>query len=314
MNYIKRKHKSINQVRMFTNKTILYDYLLDNQINVLLISEDKLQDDIEHDKIEHMCVLSEKNFVSESNYDETNVIYKFQSAEYIIKELFDLYPEISSKTNKCFSDFKVISVFSIDESFARDNFSFNLANQYATKNKTLLIDLNLLHGRYQLDQLNSKKNLSEFLYFLKSDIPNLLVKMNIQVQKFANFDYLKGVSFGPDLYDITFEDLKLWLRELQSSNYEIVIFNIGCYMEATLELFRQSDDLLLVGRQSPWNSNLYENLIEQLNWTGYEDLVNKIRVIKIQKELVDIVNEYELNDIFSKQWGDLAKNYARDNK
>ncbi len=299
---------------MFTNKAILYDYLLDNHINVLLVSEDKLEDDIDHDSIGHMCILSERNFVSETYFDKKQVIYKFQSAEYIISELFSLYPDINIKTNNHYNNLKIISIFSLDEGLSRDKFSFNLANQYGDSNKTLLIDLNLIHGYYQLEQLNSNKNLSEFIYFLKSGIPNVLIKMNMQVQKLSNFDYLKGVSFGPDLYDLSFEDFEFWLKELQSSDYEIVIFNIGCYMEGTLEIFRQSNDLLLISKQSPWDSGLYNNFKEQLIWTDYEDIINKLTVVEIQKEFLDMVKEYEFSDIFSKQWGDLAEKYARYNK
>lgn len=311
MNYIKRKHKSINQIRIFTNKSILYDFLLDNKMDVLLISEDKLQEDIEHDNVGNMCVISEGKYIAESNNsDKKQVIYKFQSAEQIVNELFNYYPILNVKNNNSVSNSKFISIFSLNDSFAKDNFSFNLANQYGIAKKVLLIDLNLLHGRYQLSNLDPMKNLSEFLYFLKSRTPNLFAKMNLQIQKLGNFDYIKGVMFGPDLFDLTFEDLEIWVKELHKSNYDIIIFNIGSYMATTLELFRKSDEIFLVTKDNPWSINLYNNLIEQLNWTGNEDIIKKLERVEIQKGLTDIINEDQMNNVFTDQWGEWAQFYA----
>lgn len=313
MNYIKRKQKNINQVRIFTNKTILYDFLLDNKINVLLISEDKLQDDIEHDNIDHMCILSEGNVISENNNYNQEIIYKYQAVDQIIRELFDFYPELSVRNTNNYNKLKIISIFSLNEKFAKDSFSYNLANQFAIEKKTLLVNLNLIHGRDQYPDLNSDKNLSEFLYFLKSTTPNMLLKMNDYIQKIDNFDYLMGVKFGPDLYDLTSEDLEFWLKELQTSSYEAVIFNIGCYMESILELFRRSNEIFLISSKGSWDSSLYDNFIDQLTWTGFEDVNNKLKVIEIQKELTDIRDEYDINGIFTDKWGDLVSQYARDN-
>ncbi len=311
MNYIKRNHKSINQVRIFTNKAILYDYLLENHIDVLLISEDKLPEDIEHDNIERMCILSEGNYLLENHNNDKKTIYKFQSAEQIINELFLCFPNLKAKNNNS-KKIKVISVFSLNDGFDKDNFSFNIANQYGITKKVLLVDLNILHGRYQLLNLDSKKNLSEFLYFLKFKTPNILLKMDLQVQRLENFDYLNGVMFGPDLYDLTIKDLEYWIEELEKSTYDTIIFNAGCFMEATLELIRKSNRAFLITKTSPWINNLYMNLVEQLKWTGYEDLIDKIEKVKIKRDYTDEICEEEINNIFTDHWGELTKFYARD--
>lgn len=314
MNYIKRKHKNINQVRIFTNKNILYNFLRDRQINVLLVSEDKLIEGVEDENIEEICVLSEGNYLLEDNEEKKNIIYKFQSGEQILMKLYEFYPELNNNTNnKNSNKSKIISVFSFDESFAKDNFSFNLANQYGIIKKTLLIDFNLFHGMYQLQDLKSEKNLSEFLYFLKSRVPNILLKMTMETQRLGSFDYLKGVTFGPDLYDLTSSDIEFWLKELDTSDYEVIIFNIGFYMQTMLDLFRKSDDLYFITNESPWSQSLYNNLEEQLTWVGYEDIINELKVIEVGRGLIEKNKELQTNNIFNEEWGDLARLYAGDN-
>lgn len=309
MNYIKSKYKSINQVRIFTNKTILYDFLLENQIDVLLISEDKLQEDIYHDNINNICILSEGSYISEG-LDKNKTIYKFQSARQIVNELFNYFPNLNAKRNNQYSKSKIISIFSLNDTFSKDKFSFNLANQFGISNKVLLIDLNLLHGGYHCSNLDTNKNLSEFLYFLKSRHSNILLKMNMQIQRLGNFDFMKGVMFGPDLYDISNKDLEFWIEELQKSDYDTIIFNIGCFTQTSLELFRSSIKVYLLNKPCPWNEGLYHNLVEQLNWTGYEDIINRIERVEVSKNLTEVNNEIEVNNIFTDQWGGLAKKYA----
>lgn len=309
MGYIKRRHKTIKQVRIFTNKTILYDYLSDNHIDVLLISEDKLDEGVEHDNIEHICILSEKTYVSEDDSDK--VIYKFQSAEQIIMDLFNFFPELGLNNNSHYSSkIKVITIFSLNENFAKDNFSINLANQYGRREKTLFIDLNLLHVKGQFPNLKSDKNLSEFLYYLKVQTPNILARMKEQIQVISNFDYLYGVNFALDLYDLTSKDLEAWMRELKTSDYEVVIFNVGCFFSTTLELFRKSNQLLMIRKNNVWEQSLYDNLKEQLSWTGYEDVIEKIREVNIANEISESIYEEETSYVFTKKWGDIVESYA----
>lgn len=309
MGYIKRRHKTIKKIRIFTNKTILYDYLLDNHIDVLLISEDKLDEGIEHNNIGHICILSEETYVSEDS--DEKIIYKFQSAEQIIIDLFEFFPELGDSNNFCYSNkVKFITIFSLNENFTKDNFALNLANHYGTKKKTLFIDFNLLHVKGILPNVESDKNLSEFLYYLKVQTPNILAKMIEQIQVLNNFDYLHGVTFGLDLYDLTEKDLEMWMRKLKASDYEVVIFNVGCFFSTTLELFRKSNELFLISRNNVWEHSLYDNLKEQLIWTGYEDVIDMIKVVNIANEAPETVYEQENNYVFTKRWGDIVESYA----
>ncbi len=43
-------------------------------------------------------------------------------------------------------------------------------------------------------------------------------------------DYIQGVTFGFDLYDLTTEDIVLWIKELRKCiECEIVIFDVGSF-------------------------------------------------------------------------------------
>lgn len=309
MSYIKRKHKRITQVRVFTNKTILLEYLDNNQITILLLSEDKMDEDMNHNNIKHRCILSEEGIDEVST--QIPIINKYQSVEQIVERLFTYYPELSIKSvSSPLNNSKIITVFSLKNDYGKDNFSLNLANQYGLIKKTLFINFNLLHGGNHSFSQQSNKNLSEFLYFLKQQHPNLLLKMKEQIIKKGNFDYLQGVKFGPDLFELTLQELDNWIKELNSSEYEVIIFNVGCFYNTILELFRKSNRLLFITGEDIWDISIFDNYKEQLLWAGFEDVLEKIQIITLQKELIKSLYTYDMDQVFSDEWGEFVQRYV----
>lgn len=286
MEYIKRKQKKLSQVRVFTNSDSLVEYSEQNPIQILLINESIPIDEIKQDNIKNICLLSEDNDSAENGTHP--VIYKFQSAEIVIKELFSYYPlqENQGRTkNPLERNVEIINVFSICSDINRQIFSFSLANQYAALKKTLYINLGIFQVLATLLRCKAEKGLSDFIYFLKQNNPNIINKMNGIITKQNDLDYMEGVSFGPDLYELTSEDMTRWISEMVlNTDYEVIIFDVGSYFQAILELFRNSNKLLLLVGNNSWDQIGYNNFKDQLNWSGYEDILEKISLVPISDE------------------------------
>jgi hypothetical protein len=298
MEYMKRKQKKLSQVRVFTNSDSLREYSEQNLIQILLINENIPIEEIKLDNIKHICLLSEENYSSEIGIYP--VIYKFQSAEVVMKELFNYYPlqEIQGRA-KIFFERKVeiINVFSLGMDISRQFFSLSLANQYAVSKKTLYINLDIFQVLSVFLGHKADKGLSDFIYFLKQDNPNIINKMNSIITKKNCLDYMEGVSFGPDLYELTTEDINRWLKEMMmNTDYEVIIFDVGCYFQPILELFRNSSRLLLLLGDNNWEQAKYNNFIEQLNWSGHEDVLEKINIVPISDEESLKVHNISLNN------------------
>ncbi len=285
MDYIKRKQKKLT-VRVFTNPDSLREYSEQNPIQILLINENMPVEEIRQDNIENICILSEDNDSSEKTDYPT--IYKFQSAENLMKELFSYYPplEVQKRSiNSLEYTTEIISVFSICEGAGRSVFSFSLAKQYAALKKTLYVNLDIIQVLPEFLGHKADKDLSEFIYFLKQNPTDLISKMNSIILKRNNLDYIEGVSFGPDLHELTADDINLWLREIiRNTDYEAVVFDVGCFFHAMLELFRNTGKLLLLLGENSWEQARYNNFINQLDWAGYEDITEKITAVPLPAE------------------------------
>lgn len=287
--YIKRKQKRSVQVRVFTNHESLSEYAKQNPVEILLINESLPVEEIKQDNIKNICILTENTYSSENSVYP--VIYKYQSAEIILKEMFGYfsYKDMQDRLKNSFEEKgRLISVFSAGEDAARQLFAFSLANQYSLSKNTLYINVNTLQVLSGLSGFKADKGLSEFIYYLKQNNPNLIHKMNDSITKRNNLDYMEGVSFGPDLYELTAEDINRWLSILiQYTEYEVIIFDVGCYFQAGLELFRKSSQILFWLGNCNWEQLQFDDFKEQMKWSGNEEILEKTIVVPVSDEVTD---------------------------
>jgi hypothetical protein len=241
-------------------------------------------EEIKKDTIKNLCLLTESAYSSgeDSRYP---VIYKYQSAENIIKEIFSFFPltknpekaNIYSESNK-----KIVCVCSLGEEVLRQLFSYSLAKQYSTIKKTLFINFNVLQVITRLCGYSTENDMSEFIYYLKQNNPNLINKMKDSIINRGLMDYMEGVSFGPDLFELTEEDIAVWLKILMlDTDYEIILFDVGCYFQAALELLRNSSQVLWLREDGDWEQLKYDTFHEQLEWSGNKEILQNITVVPL---------------------------------
>ncbi len=317
MDYIKRKKKKISQVRVFTNHNSLKEYLEHNKINILLLDEKIPPHEVEHENIKNICILSEGSYIREGS--TCTVIYKYQSAELIIQEVFSYFAaeiQAGRPLEKTWHKAKLISVFSVRREKGQSMIALSLAASYARNKKTLYINLDIFQAFSEIQKQNTEKGLSEFIYYLKQNHPNLMNKMNELITRFDQFDYIQGVNFGPDLYELTTDDMTLWMNELRNNNeYEVIIFDVGTFFQATLELFCESNELLLILGDNDWEQSRYHNFKNQLLWVGFEEVLQKIRIITYPQEQPTLKSFSDTsNDYCNRELLDLIAPYVEDER
>lgn len=286
MDYIKRKQVKPLQVRVFTNSSRLKEFAGQNPVHILLINENLPVEELKQDAIKNICLLAENAYSSGDN--RYPVIYKYQSAESILKELFSHFPLTKNPertNNYTEGNKKLICVCSLGEEVLRQLFSYSLAKQYSTLRKTLYINFNVLQVISGLSGDRTEKDLSEFIYYLKQNNPNLINKMTDSIVIKDTLNYMEGVSFGPDLFELTEEDIAEWLKALMSdTEYEVILFDVGCYFQAALELLRNSSQVLWLRGDSDWEQLKYDAFHEQLEWSGNREILHKITVVPVSNE------------------------------
>ncbi|BCJ92473.1 hypothetical protein acsn021_00420 [Anaerocolumna cellulosilytica] len=302
MDYLKKKYKFLAQSRVFTNLESLKEYLKEGSIHILLLGEE-VKEDIIQENAKYICLLSEGNFLNENEQSDTSrypTIYKFQSAEKILEELFSYFPldRLQGKPQALIQEKELIGVFSRDTGISLQGFALSLAQEYSKSKKTLYITLSEIQALEELMSGENKSGLSEVIYYLKQNPSNLLQKVNSVIKHMNTLDIIPGAAFGPDVYELSGEDIMLLLDTLNRSDYEVIVIEASSLTLSNLGLLRECSKVFLLEADNCFSEASQEILSKQLTWAGWGDIVDKFQVIRLGAEEQLRILEY-LGQAFS---------------
>lgn len=291
IDYIKVKHKNI-KAHMFTNLESLKEYIESHIIDFILLGE---RVELEKEGIYYtgqVCYLTSerKEVTMEATEKDITypIIFKYQSADKIIKEAMScLALKKETILTKPSTDIKFIAVYSMDCKNQQSITSYQIAREYSKTQKVLYISL---QGNSPLTELLSLKNenhLSQVIYYIKQKHPQLKEKIQAFLYYLDELPILQGIFFEPDIYEITEEDIKLWISQMSMwMEYEIILFCVGSLTKGMLTLLTCSDEIIFVQGKGEAEKKQWERFYRQLIFAGYEELTRRTRVIEARQDTI----------------------------
>lgn len=291
--YLSQKENLMMDVRLFTNAASLIHFLYNHKVEVLLVGENDQEQIAEcRQNIRHIVLLSEGDCVREGS--ECTVIFKYQSAESIVKELLEL---IAEDDGICLSNQRMLSktvefigVYSPFGGAGVSSYSIKLAKEYSIPYRVLYINLELLNGiqrpetgqKTLSDEAVTGRGMSELIFFLKQQKEKVALKLQSLVQTRHGVECIESVEDYRDLYSMDKEDLRRLLEVLSEEvEYEKIIFDIGCLSDATLELMRYCNVLYLPCAVFPVQVSKQAAFEQLLHREGMEELISQIKFVRM---------------------------------
>ncbi|NLK74122.1 MAG: hypothetical protein GX288_02390 [Clostridiales bacterium] len=265
----------------FTKLEHLKEYLLNNPVEILLMGGN-MDNDLSLDNIKYILKLSEyPNKLINSPYPE---IYKYQSMYSILSEIISYYANHENNSQNFSYDIntKLISVYSPISGISKQIFTWSMAMILSEKIKTLLVSLEQFPVISIAQGKNNRYPISELIYYLKDDNPNLIMLMKALIQHYGKLSFLSGVSHGFDLLSITKEDISKWLEQIRLyTDYQAVIFHIGFYNEAMMKLMQQCKTIYLVNDISNYEEAVVQEWKRQTAYVGLKLTEEKLLKVNI---------------------------------
>lgn len=274
--------KYLLENRRFTSMDKLLEYLQDHSVDVLLLGQEveleRLPSGPETGKV---IVLSEGKLVGEN---DVSVIFKYQSAEKILQEIFALlaektdYPDFSTCAGKQTEFVCFYSPSGVLEGLWQKLYANRSGD--GSSARTLLVNLNLFDGRMDCSGQEPVRGISDLLFYIRQRKEKTPLKLQSLVQRQAEFDYLPAASDCRDLYSLQPGDVDFMLRMFAGKTpYERVYFETGFLSEAVLHLFCCCNCIYLPAARTQWERN------QQSAWKGWmvregmEDVIKQIRYL-----------------------------------
>ncbi len=229
------------QIYAFSDVEELEKFAARNQIEILLITGRLMSNHFNQFNIGKIILMSDGEIYEEfSDYEN---IYKYQSADRILKEILCCYAEYAKPVSGICcgrKEFEIHGVYSPIGRCGKSALATALAKTFGRQKKTLLLDLQSFSAC--LEQLEKEElwDLADMIYFLRQGKKTFLYKLGSIVRSHEFYDYILPMKVPADLRSVTLTEWTELLEKLATdSDYQIIILDFGNEICGTFQLLDQ---------------------------------------------------------------------------
>ena len=271
------------QVHAFSEVGELTLFAQQVQIEVLLISGKIMSERISRLNIGKIILLSDGEIYEDfSDYES---IYKYQSADHIMKEVLCYYAEYARPVTGMHygkQEFEVYGVYSPVGRCGKSALAESLAKCYGKGKKTLLLDLQSFSALKE--QLSEEElwDLADIIYFLRQGKKTFLYKLDSIVRSKGMFDYILPMKTPADLRSVTLAEWTELLEKLASdSEYRVVIIDFGNDICGLFQLLSQCTKVYTPVLPDVVSKSKVENFEWNLREEHFEKVLESIQKIPL---------------------------------
>lgn len=286
MEYISNKKGLPFQTMTFTNKDVLFQFLKENSIEVLLISEEDINVELNEFDIKKIIILSEGNVLSEhSNY---STIFKFKSAENILRDVLVQYATIQNEEGiiqVAKGKANIVGVYSPVGRCGKTTFALSVAEILSETNKTLFISFEECSPFRNMLKEVGPGDLSDLMYYFKQNPETIAIKLQAVIQNINNLEFVSPLLQAKDLRNIDTEEWINLIEKISSANtYEKIVLDISNMIGDVISLLNYCDEVyvpVIDDYVSEQKQNAFEQMVLQSDNEHLLDKLVKVRVPQI---------------------------------
>lgn len=230
--------------------------------------------------------------------DDIPGIWKYQSAENLRRELIKYYADYRSEvegtnpaTNSTNSRMNGISrsrettfigIYTPLGGCLQTTYALLLGHYLGKQGPTLYLNFDAFSGLHNMLSCNEDKDITDLVYYLRSNKDNLIYQLESMVRRIGNLDYMAPASSFIDLASVDDGDWLSLLRTLGASHsYEYVILDLSVIVSGLLDILRECGKVYTItAKDARAKDKLYEyeKLLAHLE---YEDILERTRKVDI---------------------------------
>ena len=235
------------QVHAFSTVNDLERFGARTRIEILLIPGKNMSETLVHLDIGKIILLSDGEVYEQfSDYES---IYKYQSAEHIMKEVLCYYAEYAKPVARLYHEKKEFAIYGVYSPIGRCGktaLAESLAAAFGKKMKTLLLDLQSYSAHKE--QLGGEElwDLADIIYFLRQGKQTFLYKLGSIVRSRGVYDYILPMKAPADLRSVTLAEWSELLEKLASdSDYQVVVIDFGQDVSGLFQLLKNCSKIYM---------------------------------------------------------------------
>lgn len=287
--YISHHKNMLIDLVTFTSISSAGEYLKHGSADILLVSGDMAREAGKLDNIKKIIILSDGDYTEMQEYP---VIFKYQPAAHILKEIFAQIAEDDNipgmpviHTSK---QAELIAVFSPYGGSGASTYARNLCAGMSGSNNVLYINLEVFDSFAEFENnANGREyicGMSEAVYYIKQKKDKLAFKLGSIIKHHKDgYNYILPAEDYRDLYSISEEDMECFTDVLASGMmYDKVVFDVGYIHMSSLKLFQVCDVLIMPEASGQIQENKQHSFEKLLIRNGMDSVVQNVQYIEMK--------------------------------
>lgn len=281
--YLSRKKNVPFEVHAFTRTELLSSFAVGRQIDLMLLSREacyelkKMDGDV---KARDVFVLSGEDGREEELFQGYRCLYKYQSAESILREVMNRYAEetapVASRMRRTATS-KLLAVYSPVRRTLKTSFAMTLGQVLSREKRALYINLEEYSGFNSLLKRSYSTDMSDLMYYISQKKPNFIWKLSSLVQQVGGLDYIPPAISPPDIRTIPAGSWMEFFSQLSDCGYDDVILDMGETVNGLFDILRMCDRIYMPVRDDAVSYAKLEQYEALLRSMDYGDLLEKTR-------------------------------------
>lgn len=238
VNYLSSRQDNVFDMYAFTDFDALKEFADRHSIDVLLVSEDIIDERIKDIGIKLVLVLSENEMVKDFN--GYNTVEKYQPADGVFREVMEYVSEsrsISGVVRTALSYTEIIGVYSPVKRCFKTTFALTLSHILSRKKRVLYINFEEYSGLRKILKADYIGDISDLIYFYMQNKPVLKNKMYAIKKQYGGFEYIPPMMFSNDIRNIDMDIWKGFINEIKEcGDYDVVVLDLSDMLSDVFEI------------------------------------------------------------------------------
>ena len=314
MDYMNHKNSFFMKAAAFSEEDSVIRYGEANEIDYLLISENMISEKTKTVKAKKKIMLMEEKRPEE--YCGQNRVYKYQSAENIVREVMSSYEAENTAANdeeKWRGKKRIIGIYTPAGGTRKTSFALAMGQIIARHMPVLYMNLEGFSGLEEILGCSGAGNLGDLLYYAKHTGADPTAKLSMMTVTVQNLDIIPPVMCPEDLRDIGLSGWQgIFSSVLTKSVYEVLIIDIGNEVRDIAELLRYCTVVYMPVREDPLSEAKISDFEEYMKSRSVD--LEKIKKVKIPFNSVSVLGKEYCENLIWSELGDYTRGLMQKEK
>ena len=285
-------------VSVFTDYNSLKNYLSENNIDILLISEKFCLYIEEFKNVPNIFILTEGNI--DDALKEYASLYKYQPTDMILRDVMSCYASYSPNKNKIASTAppaKITGIYSPVKRCGKTSFALAYGCIASLTQNCLYINLEEYSGFSFFIKDEPVGDFSDLLYFYRQNPANIDKKLFSLSRTYHNLSYIAPMQFSYDIKNMEGSDLNNFIHAIsETEHFQNIILDISDSLKDVPGLLDICDKIFMPSTKDSISQIKINDFFRSISAIYNSSIKNKTEIIVLPFADSNIFSDTNTND------------------